>query len=46
MARYLDLREPTIQDVEAAERAACGHIDYSNKFAYGVAKAMRREKDA
>lgn len=36
------LRAPTPDEVESAERSACGHSDYAAKWAYGVADAMRR----
>lgn len=41
-ARTLGLRAPTIEDVLAAETTACGHTDYSSKFATYVADAMKR----
>lgn len=37
------LRPPTLDDVQRAERSACGHVDYGSKWAYGVVAAMRRE---
>lgn len=32
--------EPTLEDVESAERYACGSIDYGAKWAYALERAM------
>lgn len=42
-AQQTKLRIPTLQEVELAERLACGHCDYGAKWAYGVTEAMRME---
>jgi hypothetical protein len=39
-AELLGLREPTLEDVEAAERTARGHVDYGSKWAYGICDAI------
>lgn len=40
-AARLGLNAPTMDEVERAERGACGHFDYGAKWAYGVVEAMR-----
>ena len=40
-AKAHNLRVPTLEDVEAAERSAYGHIDYGAKWALYVADYMR-----
>lgn len=42
-AGLLGLRAPTMEEIEAAERSACGHVDYAAKWAYGVAAVMTKE---
>ncbi|WP_244260505.1 hypothetical protein [Burkholderia gladioli] len=39
-AHKLQLRVPSIADVERAERLAHGHSNYAAKWAHGVADAM------
>lgn len=39
-AQMHSLLVPTIEQVEAAERNATGHVDYGAKWAWGVAAAM------
>lgn len=41
-AERLGLRPPTLDEVRAAERSACGHVDYGSKWAYGVVEVMRK----
>jgi hypothetical protein len=38
------LRVPTMEEIERAETSAYGHVDYGAKWAYGVARHMRREE--
>lgn len=42
-AHQYSMRIPTMDDIERADRQACGHIDYAAKLAYGIAAAMRHE---
>ncbi|AEA65508.1 hypothetical protein ACS0X5_24885 [Burkholderia gladioli] len=39
-AQKLQLRAPSMADIERAERHAIGHTDYAAKWAHGVADAM------
>lgn len=32
----------TMAEIEGVERSACGHVDYAEKWAYGVADRMRK----
>lgn len=41
-AQILGLAEPTIGDIQRAERCAFGSIDYGSKWAVNVANAMRK----
>lgn len=40
-ARAMSLREPTLDEVCAAERYARGSADYGAKWAYGLERCMR-----
>jgi hypothetical protein len=39
-ARQQGLRVPRLDEVELAERLACGHVDYARKWSLGIAEAM------
>jgi hypothetical protein len=39
-ARDRGLKEPTLEDVESAERYACGSVDYGAKWAHALARTM------
>lgn len=43
-AQAHNLRVPTLEEVQAAERSACGHSDYSSKWALYVAEYMRKDE--
>jgi hypothetical protein len=39
-ARLRNLRVPTMDEVERAERGACGHCDYGSQWAFGICDRM------
>lgn len=39
-AQQNGLRVPTLDEIEAAERSACGHTDYGAQWAYAVARRL------
>jgi hypothetical protein len=43
-ARSMGLRVPLFEEILSAERLAEGHVDYTRKFALGVAQAMKLGK--
>lgn len=43
MAKELNLREPTLEDINHAERYASGHTDYGACWAYKVTDIMSRK---
>ncbi len=43
-AQQHGVRVPTLEQVEAAERQAYGHVDYGAKWAYGVAELLTTQE--
>ena len=43
-AQQHGLRVPTMDQIERAERSACGHVDYGAKWAYRVAEFITTEE--